>query len=436
MDGLSKEERRARALEMLNAKRRTKPAVVPNRDDSPEDATAAELAALKRELEEKARELEARTRELEARQREFSERPSRSQSTVDTDEAARPTQSSATTGPGRGLRGRLPRARTEARQSPPMSEAVDDTAETIALEPQAATPPTPTRRTASGGSLLEVASIDVHYGKIQALRGIDIRIHRGEVIALLGANGAGKSSTLRAVSGMVAPSAGDIIFEGTSIAGLKAHQVVKHGIAHVPEGRELFPQLTVEENLRFGFWPLRKTGPKFSDALERVYTMFPRLRERRSQAAGTMSGGEQQMLVFGRALMSSPKLLLVDEMSLGLAPLIVQILFDAIKTINAEGASVVIVEQFVHLALKNSDRAYVLAKGEIVLESPSSKLENDPNLLAAYLGGAEGHIEGDGEATAPGSKAPAKKKATPKKATAAKSGASGQTATNARKLRK
>ena len=421
MDGLSKEERRARALEMLNAKRAAKPTAVAK--DAPAEAN---IEALKRELEERQRELEERARELERREREFAKAPGGSSAPADADATHESPAATEQALEGRGTRTRRTRARTE--EPPTTSDRLDDTSETLALEPRPE-PAKPTRPTPTG-SLLDVASIDVHYGKIQALRGIDIRIQRGEVIALLGANGAGKSSTLRAISGMVAPSAGDIVFEGTSIAGLKAHQVVKYGIAHVPEGRELFPQLTVEENLRFGFWPLRKTGPKFSEALDRVYTMFPRLRERRSQAAGTMSGGEQQMLVFGRALMSSPKLLLVDEMSLGLAPLIVQILFDAIKTINAEGASVVIVEQFVHLALKNSDRAYVLAKGEVVLESPSSKLENDPNLLAAYLGGAEGHIEGEGDDSTTARKKPAKK------APAAKTGATSRAAANGRKPKK
>ncbi|HVM41798.1 MAG TPA: ABC transporter ATP-binding protein, partial [Acidimicrobiia bacterium] len=239
-----------------------------------------------------------------------------------------------------------------------------------------------------------VRNVSVHYGQIQGLRDVSLAIRPGEVIALLGANGAGKSSTLKAISGMVAPSGGEIVFKGEQIGGLKAHQVVKHGIAHVPEGRELFPSMTVEENLRLGYWPQRKTeSGTFEHALDRIYSTFPRLAERRSQAAGTMSGGEQQMLVFGRALMSNPDLLLVDEMSLGLAPLIVQILFDAVEAIHGEGKTVIIVEQFVHKALKHAQRAYVLGKGEVVLESTSEKLRNDPNLLAAYLGGAEGGIE-------------------------------------------
>jgi branched-chain amino acid transport system ATP-binding protein len=264
---------------------------------------------------------------------------------------------------------------------------------------------------AANDALLDVAGIDVFYGPIQALRGLSLTIRPGEVVALLGANGAGKSSTLRAISGMVAPKSGAIRFQGVDVAGLTAHQVVKHGITHVPEGRELFPTLSVEENLRLGYWPARKER-QLGDALDRVYTMFPRLGERRAQAAGTMSGGEQQMLAFGRALMSSPKLLLVDEMSLGLAPMVVATLFDAVEQIHAEGASVIIVEQFVHLALRHSQRAYVLAKGEIVLEANSADLEGDPGLVSAYLGGAEGNVEEvAAEEPKPARKSRARKKA-------------------------
>jgi branched-chain amino acid transport system ATP-binding protein len=241
---------------------------------------------------------------------------------------------------------------------------------------------------------LTIDAIDVHYGQVQALRRISLEVAPGEVVALLGANGAGKSSTLKAIAGVVSPSAGSIVFNGQPIEGLEAHKVVRHGVALIPEGRELFPTMTVEENLRLGYWPQRGVGGRsLEEALDYVYTMFPRMGERRNQAAGTMSGGEQQMLVFGRSLMSDPQLLLADEMSLGLAPLIVQTLFDAVLAVQAEGTSVIIVEQFVHKALKHAQRAYVLAKGEIVLEAPSEQLRNDPNLLAAYLGGAEGHVE-------------------------------------------
>jgi branched-chain amino acid transport system ATP-binding protein len=237
--------------------------------------------------------------------------------------------------------------------------------------------------------LLSVSSIDVHYGSIQALRGVSMRVEEGEMIALLGANGAGKTTTLRAISGLVAPAAGGIEFNGVSIGGLPAHEVVAHGIAHLPEGRELFPTLSVEENLRFGYLPRRKDRNGYAQALERAFEYFPKLAERRKQAAATMSGGEQQMLGVARALMSAPRLLVVDELSLGLAPIIVEQLFKILARVNAEGTSVVIVEQFVHMALANTHRAYVLAKGSIALEGSSARLAADPKLIASYLGEAE-----------------------------------------------
>lgn len=234
---------------------------------------------------------------------------------------------------------------------------------------------------------LSVDSIDVSYGRVQALRGVSLEVRAGEMVALLGANGAGKSTTLRAISGLAAPSSGTITYRGERIDGLPAYAVVAKGIAHLPEGRDLFPSLTVEENLRFGFYSQRRDRDAYEPLLEHVMEVFPRLRERRHQAAGTMSGGEQQMLVVARALMSSPKLLIVDELSLGLAPKIVALLFEIIRDVNAEGTAVVIVEQFVHMALENTDRAYVLTKGEIVLEGPSADLANSDELLASYLGG-------------------------------------------------
>jgi len=236
---------------------------------------------------------------------------------------------------------------------------------------------------------LIVDGIDVSYGRVQALRRVSLTIAPGEMVALLGANGAGKSSTLRAISGMVAPSAGRILFDGQPLHGRPAYEVVGRGIAHLPEGRELFPSLTVEENLRFGYYSRRKEKAAYRKKLDHVMDVFPRLRERRAQPAGTLSGGEQQMLGAARALMSSPRLLLVDELSLGLAPLIVRDLFDALHEVNATGTSVLIVEQFVHLALANTSRAYVLAKGEIVLEGASADLAEDSELVAAaYLGGS------------------------------------------------
>ena len=236
-------------------------------------------------------------------------------------------------------------------------------------------------------ALLEVTDVDVYYGAVQALRGVSLRVDAGEKVALLGANGAGKTTTLRTISGLLAPRSGSIVFDGEEIGGLPAYAVVGRGVAHGPEGRALFPTLSVEENLRFGYLPRRKDKAGYGPALERVFAYFPRLKERRGQAAGTMSGGEQQMLVVARALMSSPRLLIVDELSLGLAPKIVALLFDIIRDVNATGTAVLIVEQCVHMALENTDRAYVLTKGEVVLEGRSSDLLGSDELLASYLGG-------------------------------------------------
>jgi branched-chain amino acid transport system ATP-binding protein len=234
--------------------------------------------------------------------------------------------------------------------------------------------------------LLDVVSIDVFYGQIQALRGVSLTIGTGERVALLGANGAGKTSTLRAISGMLDPSAGTITLDGKPINGLRSHEVIRRGVAHLPEGRELFSGMTVEENLRAGFWSLRNKRVSFEERRDRVMDEFPILKERAKQAAGTLSGGEQQMLGVARALMSDPKLLIVDELSLGLAPRIVAQLFDILREVNDRGTAVLIVEQFVHMALANTDRAYVLSKGEVVLEGRSAELLADPQLIASYLG--------------------------------------------------
>ncbi|MDQ3757988.1 MAG: ABC transporter ATP-binding protein [Actinomycetota bacterium] len=238
--------------------------------------------------------------------------------------------------------------------------------------------------------LLEVEGLDAFYGPIQALRGVSLRIEEGERIALVGANGAGKTTTLRAVSGALPPRSGRIAFRGQSIGGMRPNRVVALGIAHLPEGRELFSGLSVEDNLRAGFWTKRRSGAAFVERRDAVMDLFPILRERASQTAGTLSGGEQQMLGVARALMSNPKLLLVDELSLGLAPKIVARLFEILNAINAEGTALLIVEQFVHMALGNTDRAYVLSKGEIVLEGPSASLLSDPGLASTYLGEGAG----------------------------------------------
>jgi len=239
----------------------------------------------------------------------------------------------------------------------------------------------------TGNALLKLENIDAFYGPVQALRGISLEIEQGEKVALLGANGAGKTTTLRVISGMVAPKAGSIELNGTRIDGEPAHKVVRRGVAHLPEGRQLFSGLSVEENLKFGYYSKRKDKSALNTQLDRVMEFFPKLRVRRKQASGTLSGGEQQMLGVARALMSSPKLLLVDELSLGLAPIIVADLFAILDEVNKEGTAVLIVEQFVHLALQHTDRAYVLQKGEVVTSRPSAELAGDKSLVESYLGG-------------------------------------------------
>jgi len=235
--------------------------------------------------------------------------------------------------------------------------------------------------------LLEVEHIDVFYGPIQALRGVSLHVGTGEMVALIGANGAGKTTTLRTISGLLSPRAGSITFEGRCIDRFPAQVVVRRGVTHLPEGRELFPSLSVLDNLRMGYWAQRRNRGGLRPALDRAMDLFPRLRERSSQAAGTLSGGEQQMLGVARALMSSPHMLIVDELSLGLAPMIVSQLFDVLRAVNAEGTAVLLVEQFVHMALANTNRAYVLSKGEVVASGPSGELLRDPALVETYLGG-------------------------------------------------
>ncbi|MHB8449607.1 MAG: ABC transporter ATP-binding protein [Mycobacteriales bacterium] len=235
--------------------------------------------------------------------------------------------------------------------------------------------------------LLEVDSLDVHYGPVQALRGLSIVVDEGEMVALLGANGVGKTTTLQTISGLLTPTRGAISFDGQRIDRLSAHRVAHLGIAHVPEGRDLFPALSVLDNLRAGYWVRRRAKAGLGDSLDRMMTLFPRLRERVGQAAGTLSGGEQQMLVVARALMSRPRLLLVDELSFGLAPMIVEQLFTALRVVNDEGTAVILVEQFVNKALEHTHRAYVLTKGQVEIEGPSSDLASDPTVLTAYLGG-------------------------------------------------
>jgi branched-chain amino acid transport system ATP-binding protein len=233
--------------------------------------------------------------------------------------------------------------------------------------------------------MLEIQDLDVCYGPVPALRGVSLTVGDGEMVALVGANGAGKTTTLRTISGMLGPVGGSITFDGERIDGLAPYKVIRHGVAHLPEGRALFSDMSVMDNLRLGAWT-QPNEKGFRRRVAEVMDHFPILRERSRQAAGTLSGGEQQMLGVARALMSEPKLLIVDELSLGLAPKIVAQLFEILTTINGQGTAVLMVEQFVHMALQHSNRAYVLAKGEVALEGDASELRDRPELLAAYLG--------------------------------------------------
>jgi len=234
-------------------------------------------------------------------------------------------------------------------------------------------------------TLLELRELDVAYGGIRAVRGLNLRVDRGELVALIGANGAGKSTTLRAVCGLVPRAAGDILYDGRSIAGSPSYQLVRHGLVMVPEGRGIFGQLTIEENLSMGAYS-RKDADAIRQDMEHVLELFPRLKERLKQSAGTLSGGEQQMLAMGRAMMSRPQLLLLDEPSMGLAPLMVERIFEVIQGIADEGVTILLIEQNARLALEVSQRGYVMESGQMILEGPSSQLLDDPKVRAAYLG--------------------------------------------------
>jgi branched-chain amino acid transport system ATP-binding protein len=231
--------------------------------------------------------------------------------------------------------------------------------------------------------MLELKNLSSGYGAIEAVKGLNIRIDKGEIVTLIGANGAGKSTTLRNITGLVAATTGEILFEGQRLNGMPTHRITSLGISLVPEGRAIFANLTVTENLEMGAY-LRKDS--FKNEMDRVCTLFPRLKERRKQSAGTLSGGEQQMLAIGRALMAKPRLLLLDEPSLGLAPLLVHTIFSAIDEINREGTTVLLVEQNANAALKHSHRAYVLETGTIVMSGPSAQVAADPRVKEAYLG--------------------------------------------------
>ncbi len=234
-------------------------------------------------------------------------------------------------------------------------------------------------------AMLEIKDLQVYYGMINAIKGVSFDVNAGEVIALIGANGAGKTTILHTITGLVTPKSGSIVFEGQDLIKTPAHNIIKLGMAHVPEGRRIFQQLTVYENLKLGAY-IMKDKKQIEKNLEYVYSHFPRLKERKNQVAGTLSGGEQQMLAMGRALMSNPKILLLDEPSMGLSPLLVNEIFGIIKEVSADGTTVFLVEQNAKKALSIADRAYVLETGKISLSGKASELINDEKVKKAYLG--------------------------------------------------
>ena len=234
-------------------------------------------------------------------------------------------------------------------------------------------------------AMLEIKDIEVFYGVIQAIKGISFEVNEGEVIALIGANGAGKTTTLQTITGLLQPKKGSIIFEGKDIAKVPAHKIVSLGMAHVPEGRRVFAELTVYENLKMGAYT-RKDKAEIQETLQMVYQRFPRLEERKNQLAGTLSGGEQQMLAMGRALMSHPKIIVMDEPSMGLSPIFVNEIFNIIQEVSKSGTTVLLVEQNAKKALSIADRAYVLETGKIVLEGEAKELLNNDSIKKACLG--------------------------------------------------
>lgn len=232
--------------------------------------------------------------------------------------------------------------------------------------------------------MLEVKNIDVYYGNIHALKDINLKVEDGEIVTLIGANGAGKTTTLKTISGLINPKNGEILFNGERISSQNASQIVKLGISHVPEGRRIFANMTVMENLEMGAF-IRKDTKNIADDYDKVFSLFPRLKERKKQIAGTLSGGEQQMLAIGRALMSRPRLLLLDEPSMGLAPLVVKEIFSIIRDINESGTTILLVEQNVNMALNAANRAYIIKNGRIELEGDSKLLLNEEDIRKAYL---------------------------------------------------
>jgi len=239
--------------------------------------------------------------------------------------------------------------------------------------------------TSSNGSVLELKSIETYYGTIRALKGVTLEVRPGEIVTLLGANGAGKTTTLRSINGLNRPRRGSIVFEGRDITALPAHGIVRLGISQSPEGRKLFPRMTVVENLEMGAFQ-RSDRTTIKDDMERVFALFPRLAERRTQKAGTMSGGEQQMCAIGRAMMARPKLLMLDEPSMGLAPIFVERIFETIVEINQQGTPILLVEQNALMALEVANRGYVLETGFVVLEGSAADLKTNEQVRKTYLG--------------------------------------------------
>jgi branched-chain amino acid transport system ATP-binding protein len=236
-------------------------------------------------------------------------------------------------------------------------------------------------------TILKVENLHTFYGQIEALKGISLEVNEGEIVTLIGANGAGKSTTLKTLSGQIAPAQGTIEFLGESIAGMPAHKVTQKGIIQVPEGRRIFPRMTVEENLEMGAF-LRSDKAGIAESMETVYTLFPRLRERRMQKGGTLSGGEQQMLATGRGMMATPKLLMLDEPSMGLAPVVVEMIFETIRKLNDQGITILLVEQNAAMALSIAARGYVLETGSVALEGAGKELLTNEQVRKTYLGEA------------------------------------------------
>lgn len=237
-------------------------------------------------------------------------------------------------------------------------------------------------------NVLKIDGIHTFYGQIEALKGVSVTVDKGEIVTLIGANGAGKSTTLRTISGLLAPKMGSIEFMGETISGMPVHQVTAKGIIHVPEGRRIFPRMTVEENLEMGAFLRTKDPAGIKESMDYVFELFPRLKERRTQKGGTLSGGEQQMLAMGRGMMALPKLLMLDEPSMGLAPVVVETIFETIVKLNKEGITILLVEQNAAIALATAHRGYVLETGSVVLSGPGKELLHDEKVRKTYLGEA------------------------------------------------